>query len=117
MQINLNHSEMVVGLICLACFLLSTFFIGKWWVKFRSRRWIVTTFWGLLAAWCVIVDGERLQETGTIIIIACGATQSIIFQLMSTYERLKINIGNNISLEAENSKQSTVSSEQSATNS
>jgi hypothetical protein len=102
MQINLNHSEIAVGLICLACFLLSTFFVGKFWIKFRSRRWIVTTFWGLLAAWCVIVDGERMKETGTIIIIACGAAQSIIFQLMSTYERLKINIGNNVSIEADN---------------
>ncbi len=108
-QLNLNNSEIAVGLICLACFLLSTFCIGKWWGKFRSRRWIVTVFWGLLAAWCVIVDGERLRETGTIIIVACGAAQSIISQLVSTYERLKINIGNNISLEAENSKQSTVS--------
>ncbi|MBF0649175.1 hypothetical protein IR083_10115 [Dysgonomonas sp. GY75] len=101
-QLNLNHSEIAVGLICLACFLLSTFFVGKWWTKFRSRRWIVTVFWGILAAWCVIVDGERIRETATIIVVACAAAQSIIFQLMSTYERLKINIGNNISLEADN---------------
>jgi hypothetical protein len=101
-QLNLNPSEIAVGLICLACFLLSTFFIGKWWVKFRSRRWIVTVFWGILAAWCVICDGERMKETGAIIVIGCAAAQSIIFQLMSTYERMKINIGNNISIEAHN---------------
>ncbi|GAB6121002.1 hypothetical protein [Dysgonomonas termitidis] len=101
-QLNLNHSEIAVGLICLACFLLSTFFVGKFWVKFRSRRWIVTVFWGILAAWCVIVDGERIRETATIIVVACGAAQSIIFQLMSTYERLKINIGNQVSIEANN---------------
>lgn len=107
-QLNLNPSEIAVGLICLACFLLSTFIVGKWWVKFRSRRWIVTVFWGLLAAWCVICDGHRMKETGTIIIIACGAAQSIIFQLMSTYERMKINIGNNISIEAHNEKRKEV---------
>ncbi|MBF0651064.1 hypothetical protein IR083_19800 [Dysgonomonas sp. GY75] len=101
-QINLNYSEISVGIVALAGFLLSTFFIGKWWPKFRSRRWIVTAFWGVLTAWCVIVDGERMKETASIIVVSCGAAQSIIFILATTFEHLKINIGSNLSIEADN---------------
>jgi hypothetical protein len=101
-QIDLNYSEVGVGIVALAGFLLSTFVTGKWWPKFRSRRWIITVFWGILAAWLIIVDGQRMKETAAIIVVACGAAQSIIFILASTFEHLKINIGSNLSIEADN---------------
>ncbi|GAB6119234.1 hypothetical protein [Dysgonomonas termitidis] len=101
-QINLNYSEIAVGLVALATFISSTFVTGRWYPKFRSRRWIITVFWGVLTAWCVICDGERMKETASLIVVACGAAQSIIFILASTFEHLKINIGSNLSIEADN---------------